>query len=175
LAEAIPKSWLAVVGGRAAVGSYGTSLPLFSFRRPKGSKFLNRAQANPIGLAEGPVDGPGLGHPHLGPADDGRDIGRIGIPIAHETLGLGRLVDGGLEDPAPHGWIAELAERLSADTGATMAASKAEEASVGYVPIAVEQSKVTQPDGECECCGKLPQAVEEWLGAPQGPKPPRAG
>jgi hypothetical protein len=85
-----------------------------------------RTQADAIGLAESAVHGPGLGHPHLGPADDGGDIGRIGVPVAHEALGLGGFVDGRLEDPASSGWIAELAERLSPDTGAMLAAGKAE-------------------------------------------------
>jgi hypothetical protein len=144
LAEAISKSRLAVVGGRTVAGRYRTSLPLFSFRRPKGSKFLHRTQTNPIGLAQGPVDGPGLGHPHLGSTDKGGHIGRISVAIANEPPGPRRLVDRGLEDPAPGGWITEFAERLSSDAGAVMTAGEAEEAGVGYVPIALKWHELSQ-------------------------------
>jgi hypothetical protein len=146
LAETIPKSWLAVVGGRTVAGRYSTSLPLFSFRRPKGSEFLDRTQTNPIGLAQGSVDGPSLGHPHLGPTDKSRDIGRVRVPVAHEALRVRRLVDRGSEDPAVGGGIAELTKRLSSDTRAAMTAGEPKQAGMGYVPPSVKTAQFAQGD-----------------------------
>jgi hypothetical protein len=105
LAEAISESWPAVVGRGAVTGRYSASLPLFSFRRPKGSEFLDRTKTDPVGLAQGPVDGPGLGHPHLGTTDKRGDVGGIGVAIANESSGPRRLVDRGLEDPPATCWI----------------------------------------------------------------------
>jgi hypothetical protein len=58
-----------------------------SWRVGSGSpaKFLDRTEANPIGLAEGPVDGSGFGDTHLGAVDHGRNVGRIGVAVADEA------------------------------------------------------------------------------------------
>jgi hypothetical protein len=135
LAEAIAQPGLAVVRGRAVPGRNSTSLLLLSVRRPKGSEFFDRTKTDPVGLAQGPVDGPGLGHPHLGPEDKGGDIGRISVTVANEALGARRFVDRGLEDPATGRRVTKLAKRLGPDAGAAMAAGKSEEAGVGDVPL----------------------------------------
>jgi len=122
LAEAIAQPGLAIVRGRAVPGRHSASLPLSGARRPKGPEFLNRTKTDPVGLAQGPVDGPGLGYPHLSPADKGGDIGRISVAVANEPLGARSLVDRGLEDPAAGGWITELGEGLGPDARAATAA-----------------------------------------------------
>jgi hypothetical protein len=35
-----------------------------------GGKLLERAEGNPVGLAERAIDGAGFGHPHLGVVED---------------------------------------------------------------------------------------------------------
>jgi hypothetical protein len=63
-------------------------------------QFLKRTQANAIGLAQGPIDCPGFGHPHLGVVEDQwGDIPWMGIAKADEASTLGGLKDGGLENP----------------------------------------------------------------------------
>ena len=49
--------------------------------------FLNRADADAIGLAQCPVDRPGIGYAHLGAVDQGRDIRWIGVAVTDERFG----------------------------------------------------------------------------------------
>ena len=51
----------------------------------KGPDFLDRADADAVGLAQGAIDGPSFRHAHLGAVDKERDIGRIGIAVADEA------------------------------------------------------------------------------------------
>ena len=50
------------------------------------TEFLDRAEADAVGFAESAIDGPGFGDAHFGAADKRRDVGRIGIAIADESL-----------------------------------------------------------------------------------------
>ena len=56
-------------------------------RRP--TEFLDRAEADAVGLAEGAVDGAGFGDAHLGAVDQGRDVGGIGVAVADEAAESG--------------------------------------------------------------------------------------
>ena len=58
---------------------------LFNWIR-KRPDFLDRANADPVGLAQGAIDGSRLGHTHLGATDERGDIGRVGVAVAHEAL-----------------------------------------------------------------------------------------
>ena len=72
---------------------------LLGIQRPRW-KLFQRAQADAIGLAQGPIDGTSFGHAHLGVVEDqGRDIARMGIAVANEATALGGLVDCSFEDP----------------------------------------------------------------------------
>ena len=89
-AELVAEARLTVVvavvpvrGRRVLIRSVRAGRP----RRP--AEFLDRAEADAVGLAEGAVDGAGLGDAHLGAVDKGRDIGRIGVPVADEASGSG--------------------------------------------------------------------------------------
>jgi hypothetical protein len=58
------------------------------------------AEGDAVSLAQGAIDGAGFGHAHLGVVEDeGGDVAGMRIAIADEATALGRLVDGGLEDP----------------------------------------------------------------------------
>jgi len=69
-------------------------------RKGPGWEFLEGAEGDAVSLAEGAVDGAGFGHAHLGVVEDqGRDVARMGVPIANETTALRGLVDCGFEHP----------------------------------------------------------------------------
>jgi hypothetical protein len=65
----------------------------------EGSDFLNGADADPVGLAQGSINGTCLRDPHFGTVDKDRDVGRIGIAVSYEVLRF-RLCDGCFEYPA---------------------------------------------------------------------------
>jgi len=48
------------------------------------AKFLNRAEADAVGLAEGSVDGTSFGDADFGAVNQGRDVGGMGVPIRGE-------------------------------------------------------------------------------------------
>jgi hypothetical protein len=85
-AEAIPEARLAVL---VAVISVRGNFALIGCDRVIGSRspaeFLDRAEPDAIGFAEGAVDGASFGDSHLGTVDQGRDVGRIGISVADEA------------------------------------------------------------------------------------------
>ena len=89
-------------------------------RRPP--EFFDRAEADAIGLAEGAVDGAGLGDAHFGSVDQGRDVGRISIAISDEALRSRSCVDRRLENPTAYYWITKLTHLLDTDAG-TLTAS----------------------------------------------------
>jgi hypothetical protein len=65
-----------------------------------GWQLFEGAEGDAVGLAQGAVDGAGFGHAHLGVVEDeGGDIAGMGIAKAHKPAAIGRLVDGGFEDP----------------------------------------------------------------------------
>ncbi len=105
----------------------------------KGPDLLNRAQPDAIGLAKGPVDGPGLSDAHLGAADQIGHVGGIGVPIANEAFGPRTLVDGCLEDPAAGRWITKLACRLNLNTRTPITAGQPQETRMSDIPLAVEK------------------------------------
>ena len=90
LAEAVADFGAAVVSVLAIdrLGRELLRLPGGRSRFGKRADFLDRADADAVGLAQGPVDRPGLGHPHLGAVDQGRHIGRIGIAVADEAFAI---------------------------------------------------------------------------------------
>src|ERR1039458_2696561 len=68
---------------------------------------LERADADSVGLAEGSVDCSAFRNPHLGPTDEGGDVGGVGIPIADEALTGSGPENCRFECPTIHSWIAE--------------------------------------------------------------------
>jgi hypothetical protein len=100
---------------------------------PRG-KFFEGAEGDAIGLAQGAVDGAGFGHAHLGVVEDeGGDVAGMRIAIADEAAALGRLVDGGLEDPEVLFGTTQFEGELHLDTGTTVLFRQPEQFSVSYV------------------------------------------
>ena len=66
---------------------------------PRG-KLFERAEGNAVGLAQGAIDGAGFGHAHLGMVENqGRDIARVSVAVAHEASAFGRFENCRLEHP----------------------------------------------------------------------------
>src|SRR5208282_2082960 len=76
------------------------------------SDFLDGAEADPVGLAQGPIDCPGLGHTHLGATDERGNIRRIGVAVTDKASTGSRLVDNGSESVATHCLIGQLTNWL---------------------------------------------------------------
>jgi len=103
----------------------------------EGTDLLDRADADAVGLAEGAIDCPGLGHAHLGAADERGDVRRVGVAIADEAFARFRSVDRGLKCPALCRRLAEGLNRLNLDASTPISAGQACESGVGNVPSAV--------------------------------------
>ena len=98
-----------------AVADFGTAVvSVFPIDRPgrellrlpggrsgfgKRADLLDRANADAVGLAQGPIDRPSLGHPHLGAVDQGRHIGGIRIAVADKSFTYARLENLSSEHP----------------------------------------------------------------------------
>ena len=115
LAEAIANFGPAVVSVLAIdqLGRELLRLPRGWNRFGKRADFLDRADSDAVGLAQGPVDRPSLSYPHFGAADQWRHIRRIGITVADEALASPGLEYRSLECPVPKAFIAELAYRVA--------------------------------------------------------------
>ena len=103
VAEARLAVLVAVVSVRGRLGSTRSIRTELDLRRP--AEFLDRTEADAVGLAEGAVDGASLGDAHLGAVDQGRDVGRIGITVADEAARTWRLEDCRSKHPTTGGRI----------------------------------------------------------------------
>jgi hypothetical protein len=84
-AQTITQARLTVV---MAIGSHRRRFTMIGSNRARGSRspeFFDRAEADTIGLAESTVDGARLSDSHFGTVNQGRDIGRVGVPISNEA------------------------------------------------------------------------------------------
>ena len=65
----------------------------------KGTDLFDRADADSIRFAQGAIDRPCFGHPHLGAVNKEGNIRRIGVAVSNEAFASLGLVDRGLERP----------------------------------------------------------------------------
>src|ERR1035438_502534 len=98
------------------------------------SHLLDRADADAICLTQGAIDGSGFGDPHLGAANQQRNIGRVGVAVADETGGIFGRIDGRLEDEAIGRGITQRINSLNVDTAASLATRQADKSGMGYEP-----------------------------------------
>jgi hypothetical protein len=112
----------------------------------KGSDFLNRADADAVGLAQSSVDRPGFGHTHFGAMDQGRDIGRIGITVADEAPACLRLENSSSEYPPKVSGIARFQNWAAMDASTVSALGNAKQSGMCNIPTPIEVSDVSGCD-----------------------------
>src|SRR5271157_1719865 len=102
------------------------------------AKLLDRAQPDPIGFAQGPVDGPRLRHTHLGTADKWRHIRWVSIAEADESSRTRSFVNGCFEHPAVGDGVGYIRLKGGLDTAASLALSDVKQAGVRYIPATLQ-------------------------------------
>jgi hypothetical protein len=107
--------------------------------RRKIPKFFNRTEPDSISLSQSPVDGARLRHTHLSATDQRRHIGGIGVSVPDKTPRTRNLVNGCFEDPTTGDGVRYSLLEGGLDTVASPALSEAKQASMSYIPHAVEQ------------------------------------
>jgi len=112
------------------------------------TEFLDRAQADTIGLAEGAVDGARLRNAHLGAVNKGRHVSRIGVAVAYEAVGFARFVDCRFEDPAAKTRVGESFLKKGMDSKASAFEGYLKEPGVGHVPLAIDEENFPLREGE---------------------------
>jgi len=86
-AEAVAEARLAVLVANISVRGNLALIGRSRCARSGGpAEFFDRTEPDAVSLAEGAVDSSSFGHAHLGTVNQGRDVGRIGIPVADEAL-----------------------------------------------------------------------------------------
>jgi hypothetical protein len=121
----------------------------------EGTDLLDRADADAVGLAEGAIDCPGLGHAHLGPADERGDIGRVGVAVSDETPAGFGFVHRGCKRPALSRGVTECRNGLGVNTSATASASKTHQPCMRYIPSTLEKEEIPCCYRELMFTGKL--------------------
>src|ERR1019366_9430679 len=98
------------------------------------SDLFDRADSDAIRLAQSAIDGSGFGDPHLGAADQQRNIGGISIAVANETSGILGRIDGRLEHETTGCGITQRIDGFYMDTPASLATRQLKETGVRHVP-----------------------------------------
>jgi hypothetical protein len=123
----------------------GSSLPRRRFSsRGEIPKLLDRAEPDSVGLAQGPVDGSGLGNPHFSAADQWRRVGGIGIAVAYKAPRKTALINDGFEDPTTDGEIGELVLYDRLDSTTTSSRGKLQESGVGHIPATLQELQIAR-------------------------------
>jgi hypothetical protein len=122
-----------------------------------GPKLLDRAEADPVRLAQGSVDGSGFGNAQLSPVDHEGNIGRISVTVTDETFRTRGFVDRCFEDPAASNRVTEVANLFDPNAIAATACCQAQEASMGDVPPALEKKEIAKSDRKSVVFGERPE------------------
>src|ERR1700722_13314425 len=80
------------------------------------AKFLDRAEADAVGLAKGSVDSTSFGDTHLGAVDQGRDVRGIRVTEADEAARPRRFVDSRLKHPPASAGVGNFFLKSSANS-----------------------------------------------------------
>jgi hypothetical protein len=121
----------------------------------EGTDLLDRADADTVGRAEGAIDCPGLGHAHLGSANERGDVGWICVAVANEAFARFGFVDRGLKCPALSRGVTECRNGLGVNTSATASASKTHQPCMRYIPSTLEKEEIPCCYRELMFTGKL--------------------
>src|SRR6266566_727348 len=127
-------------------------------RLGKGTNLLDRADADAVGLAQGPVDRPGLRYPHFGAVDQGRDIRGIGVAVAHETSAIAGFKDCGSECPSFCSRIGEFPKALHIYSRTFLSLSNSQETRMAYIPAFIQVKHVAQDQGQAILSAQLSQS-----------------
>jgi hypothetical protein len=143
----------------------GREGPLRSRERPE---LLNTAEPDSVGFSESPVDGSRLGDTHLGAADQGRRVGRIGIAVTNETFRARRFENCRAEDPAARDRIGLSFLQDGPDSKASRAKSYSKETRVRHVPLSVDTQNLALREGKTMGSRQVTQAPkvslrERWI------------
>jgi hypothetical protein len=96
----------------------------FFNRTRKCSDFLDRAESDAVGFAQGTIDGTRFGYTHFSAADKRRNIGWISIAITNEAFARFGFIDRSLECPALCRRLAEGLNWLNFDASAPIPAGE---------------------------------------------------
>ena len=119
-----------------------------SRRTRERTQLLDRAKADPVGLAQGAVDGASFGDAQLGAMHHGRNVGGIGIAVADKALRESTLINHRFEDPPTRCEVGELVLEHRVDSTATSPGSKLQEPGVGHIPSTIQQLKIARSYGQ---------------------------
>ena len=151
----------------ADLGASAIPVPICVLRRKllnrirNRSDFLDRADADAVGLAQGAVDGTSLGHPHLGAADERGNVGGIGVAIPNETCGLVRRENSCPKCPASACWIAEIADHLNLNANTAASRGQSQQSRMRDVPMSIETDNVSPANRKAEVGGEASQRSNE--------------
>src|ERR1019366_5834022 len=107
-----------------SVGILGRTLTLIGSTRNRTgirSDLLDRADSDAIRLAQGTINRSGFCYAHLGAADQQRNVGGIGVPVADETSGIFGRIHRRLEDETTCRGITQRIDGLDVDAAAPLA------------------------------------------------------
>jgi len=86
----------------------------------EGTDFLDGADADSVGFAQGAVDRASFGDTHFGTLDNEGHIGGICVTVADEAATSFRLVDRSFERPPLRLWIAKVRNSFTVNTSTTI-------------------------------------------------------
>src|ERR1039457_1781728 len=146
-----------------SVGILGRKLMCISSRygwTGIGSDLLDRADPDAIRLAQGAIDSSGLGDPHLGAADQQRNVGRVSVAVANETCGIFGRIHRGLEDETIGRRITQRIDGLDMDAPASLATCQPNKSGVCYEPAILKLDHISTREREAELFGQLFQRLD---------------
>jgi hypothetical protein len=91
---------------------------LRSGERPE---LFDTTEPDSVSFSKSPVDGSGLGHTHLGAADEGGSIPRRSVAVSDEAARAESLLDGSPEDPTIGSGIGKTVENVYSNAGTATA------------------------------------------------------
>ncbi|MGA3317364.1 MAG: hypothetical protein ABSC64_13110 [Candidatus Korobacteraceae bacterium] len=96
-----------------------------------------------IRLAQGTIDGSGFGDPHLGAADQQRNVGRVGIAVADEASGIFGRIHRRLEDKTTGGGVTQGVDGFDVNTAASLTSCQPNKSGVGYEPTILKLDHIS--------------------------------
>jgi hypothetical protein len=119
------------------------------------SDLLDRANPDAIGLAQSTIDGSSFGYSHFGAPNQQRNIGRIGIAVAHETGGVLGWIYRRLEDETIGRGITQRIDGFDVDTAASLATRQPNKSGMGHEPAILKLDHISTRERKAELFGQL--------------------